>query len=339
VEIWPALRDGLKHISPNYERQLGPVWVGVFILGTASLIAFTKPEELGVGLTASANKSAEFFKDNHLKGPILNDTDIGSYLIYELYPGEQVFTDNRFGDAYSRSFFADVYLPMFRDESKWPVAFKKYNFNTLFFYHYDDLEGLRGFMFNRIYDRTWAWVYADQYAVIFVRNTPENADVIKKYQIPPDNFLERMKALSDSSDARDELAAADLFNLAGRTDLSMPIYWKYVSLWPDNGKVWFCMGKTELTIVDRAKANPYLAALYLERAIKEGWKTWQTYSFLSLAYFRTGQIERARETLKEENSIDPNSTYIQEDVASLSKMYGVTTPIKLDTPGALLKTP
>ena len=47
----------------------------------------------GFGLAKNINASAEFFKNNNLKGPIFNNYDIGGYLIYHLYDREKVFTD------------------------------------------------------------------------------------------------------------------------------------------------------------------------------------------------------------------------------------------------------
>jgi hypothetical protein len=329
-EIWSALKRKLKRIWPEFETYLGPVWAGGFILLLTGLILTMPPEQPGLGLTSTSESSALFFKQNGLKGPIFNDTDIGSYLIYELYPQEKVFSDNRFGDAYSRSFFADIYIPIIRDEDKWRPALEKYKFNALFLNHYDELEGFRGFMFKRIYDPAWAWVYADQTVIILVRNTPENQEVIKNFRITPDNFVQRLKPLSDSKDAKDQLAAADLFNLAGRTDLSVPAYLKYVSKWPSNGKVWFVMGKTELTIVEESKRNPYLAAIYLERAIKEGWRTWQTYSFLAMAYFRTDQIERAKAAVKEEARLSPKN----EDLEAWDKVLGAVAEEKTEVRGS-----
>jgi tetratricopeptide (TPR) repeat protein len=137
-----------------------------------------------------------------------------------------------------------------------------------------------------------------------VKNILENQEVIKKFQITNENVADRLTYLIDSGD---QLAAADVFNLIGRIDLSMPAYLKVVSLWPERGKVWMVLGRTELTKTDQANSNPALAAIFLERAINEGWKTWESYSYLALAYFRTGQLERAKTAVKEELKIDPEN--------------------------------
>jgi tetratricopeptide (TPR) repeat protein len=262
-------------------------------------------QEQGIGLSKDALSSAEFFKEQELQGPIFNDTDSGSYLIGELYPQEKVFVDNRFGDAYSASFFSDIYLPMMKDENKWKEGMAKYNINTIFMYHYDMGESTREFIYRRIYDPEWVWVYVDKYNVIFVRNTLDNKKVIDRYRITFNGVPQRLKYLITSNIPKDKLIAADILNLVGRTDVSIPLYLQYLSLRPGNGEIWFILGRTELRKVDQSQSNPSLAAIYIEKAIKEGWTTWEAYSYLALAYYRTGQLERTKEMVKKEMKLVP----------------------------------
>jgi len=55
-----------------------------------------------------------FFKENNLQGPIFNNYDIGGYLIFNLFPQEKVFVDNR-PETYSSEFFQEDYIPMQED--------------------------------------------------------------------------------------------------------------------------------------------------------------------------------------------------------------------------------
>jgi len=260
--------------------------------------------EMGTGLARHSLSAANFFIDNDLQGPIFNDTDIGSYLIGTLYPKEKVFSDNRFGDAYSEDFFADIYFPMIRDEEKWKQGADEYNFNAIVFYHYSAVNGVRDFIFRRIYDPGWVWVYADSYVVILVRNNERNKDIADKFAITPENFVQKFRFLEQAGDS---LVVADLYNLVGRTDLSMPMYMKFVSKEPNAGKVWFVLGRTELTKSNQEESDPYLAALYIERALENGWATWEVYSYLALAYLRTGQLERVRWAVEKELALDPDN--------------------------------
>ena len=72
----------------------------------------------GFGLQDNIEKSATFYKSQKLAGPIFNNYDDGGYLIYELFPQEKVFVDNR-PEAYTKEFFDKVYNPALADENKW----------------------------------------------------------------------------------------------------------------------------------------------------------------------------------------------------------------------------
>lgn len=261
----------------------------------------------GVGVTANAERSAKFLIDNNISGPIFNDTDVGSYLIYYLYPQEKVFSDNRFGDAYSYSFFNDIYNPMIKDENRWKDSLNRFNFNAIVFYQYDGGEDVRNFLFRRFYDPEWALVYADNYNIIFVRNNLKNKDIIEKYQITQDNMPSRLSYLTDSKNPEDHLAAADIYGLFGQVNWAMNGYLGFLSEVPTRGKVWLALSRIELNRADQENSNPYRAAIYLEEAIKNKWITPESLSYLALAYYRTGQIDRAKEMVKRELKIDPQS--------------------------------
>jgi len=312
LDILRIIKEFLKYQTRSIKNFFTWLYIGVFVCSILALIIIGQTKimnslEQGIGLARWSLSSSRFLKENKIEGPIFNDTDSGSYLIGEFFPTEKVFTDNRFGDAYSASFFSDIYLPMIRDEDKWKEGLEKYKFNTIFFYQYDAVDGARDFIFKRIYDPEWAWVYADKYNVILIKNTPENKAVINKFQITEENLKDKLKILSDSKYPEDLLGAADVLNLAGRVDLSVPLYLQYVSLRPSVGKAWMVLGRTELTKTNQANSNPALAAIFLERAIGEGWKTWESYSYLALAYFRTGQLDRAKWAVSEELKIDPEN--------------------------------
>ena len=301
------------------------VLVGVFVIFICFLMyvgqnKMMQYQEQGFGLAKESLASAEFFKDQGLLGPLFNDTDSGSYLIGELYPHEKVFTDNRFGDAYSASFFKDIYLPMTQNETAWYQGLDKYKFNTIFIYNYDMGDGIRNFVFNRIYDPEWVWVYVDKYNIILVRNNLENKDIIDKFKITPESAPEKLSYLIESDYARDKLNAADVLNLVGRTDVSIPLYLQYLSLKPGNGEIWFVLGRTELTKANQIDSNPSLAAVYLERAIDNGWKTWQSYSYLALAYYRTNQFERMKDAVNKELKITPDSQDAKDWIDVIKKM-------------------
>lgn len=84
-----------------------------------------------LGLLPNQNQATEFIKANNLHGPIFNNYDLGSYLIYH-HPDIKVFTDNR-PEAYNKKFFQKIYIPMQTDPEVWLEQLQKYRFQTIIF--------------------------------------------------------------------------------------------------------------------------------------------------------------------------------------------------------------
>jgi hypothetical protein len=136
----------------------------------------------GIGLVPGIENSAEFFRVHQLHGPIFNNFDIGGYLIYELFPDQRVFVDNR-PEAYPASFFSDVYQPMQENEQSWKDESARYGFNAIYFFRLDMTPRAQEFLIRRVRDPEWVPVYADFATVIFLKNTPENQAVIQNFQL------------------------------------------------------------------------------------------------------------------------------------------------------------
>lgn len=143
---------------------------------------------IGLGLVKENNYSAQFFKENNIKGPIFNNYDIGGYLIYHLHPQEKVFTDNR-PEAYSVDFFEKIYIPAQQNNSIWQKQMDKYNFNSIFFSHRDYTPWGQSFLIERVNDPQWAVVFVDSFSIIFLKRNSLNQELIKKYEIPKENFI------------------------------------------------------------------------------------------------------------------------------------------------------
>ena len=254
----------------------------------------------GVGATPTSLEPIEFIKANDLHGPILNDTDVGSYLTYYLYPDEKVFADNRFSDAYTREFLDKEYFGLFNDEVVWQQMLEKYQFNMIVLNHYNRGGGVSDFIFRRIYDGEWVWVYAGRDVIIFVKDTPEHADVIQRYGITQDNIVDKLRPLQEADDFQGQVAAADLYAYSGHVVQARYTYERVVSQWPHLGRVWFTMGRMELQRADQANADVALALLAIQQAIKTGYKTPDVYSFLTLAYYKMGWLDEAEKALKKE---------------------------------------
>ncbi|MBI1956941.1 MAG: tetratricopeptide repeat protein [Candidatus Niyogibacteria bacterium] len=319
-----ALKERLNQKMPDVTEALGKFFGAGIIIALVLFIAARARNNLlyyrgfGVRLSNYSEASAEFFRANDLHGPIFNDTDIGSYLIYEFFPSERVFTDNRFGDAYSKDFF-NRYMPITADEDAWARALKNYKFNVIYYYHYDAGGSTRPFLWRRTHDPAWALVYADPYVVILLKNTPENKKVIDTFRITGENAGERLNYLSDSEDPDEQIAAGDLLNLVGRDDLAMEVFKKVVRLWPERSQVWLIMG--EMVVDKNDWVNGIAASLFFEKAVAHGAKTAEAYSYLSLAYVKTGQFEKADIAARKALAIDPNYQSAKDRLEEIEKYF------------------
>ncbi len=302
-------RDRLLTESKRFYGFLSKIILIIIITLVVYFVYFSNSRffnvytERGFGLASMSEGGKDFFIKNNLKGPIFNDPDIGSYLIYYLYPREKVFSDNRFGDAYSPSFWDNIYLPILANDDKWQEALKKYNFNVIYLYQYDNGDNFRQFMYNRIHDPEWALVYGDAYSLIFLRNTPENKNLIRDYQINKDNIPQRLNYLLRSPVEDDVIAAADIFNMLGNIDLGREAFFDVVIKRPSNGKIWMIMGEWQL--LDTSRQSAVLGSMFLEKALDVGYKTAESYSFLGVAYYRLGRYDKAVEVLNKSLDINP----------------------------------
>lgn len=148
---------------------------------------YWEAKPFGLGLTPGIEKGAEFFAQEKIKGPIFNNYDIGGYLIYYFFPKEKVFVDNR-PEGYPAEFFTKTYVPMQENDGIWEAKNAEYNFNSIFFYRLDLTAWAQKFLISRIKDPEWAAVFVDNYNIIFVKRNSENAELIKKYELPKEMF-------------------------------------------------------------------------------------------------------------------------------------------------------
>jgi len=159
----------------------------IFILFLTNIPYFRSKSSVGFGLQRGEEQGAEFFLKEQLQGPIFNNYDNGSYLIYYLYPQERVFVDNR-PEAYPKDFFEKTYIPMQEDEKIWKKMEEKYHFNIIFFYRHDLTPWAQTFLINRIDDPSWSPIYVDNYSIIFAKRNEKNKKVIERFELPKGMF-------------------------------------------------------------------------------------------------------------------------------------------------------
>lgn len=117
----------------------------------------------------SAKNGLDFFIANHLPGPIFNNFDIGSYILYRGYPKIKVFVDGR-PEGYPASFFQEVYIPIQDEYDEFIKATNKYNFQTVVFSITDQTPWGIKFLSSITKDNNWKIVYLDNFIIILVQS-------------------------------------------------------------------------------------------------------------------------------------------------------------------------
>lgn len=153
----------------------------IYGIWASGVVNFNWKHDPTMGLQPGVNRSAQFFKQAGLQGPIFNNYDIGGYLIFHLSPPMKFFVDNRL-EAFPKEFFSKEYLPMLYDENMWQAMEGKYHFNVIYFSQNDGNAYARLFLLKRLRDPLWAVVFADDFVLIFLKRNAQNKDLIERYQ-------------------------------------------------------------------------------------------------------------------------------------------------------------
>lgn len=139
--------------------------------------------------------AADFILQNDVKGNMFNFSDWGGYLLWRLGPERKVFTDGRFlypetyfiesgvGAAASNNYFGLPY---------WKSVLSGYGVSYIImplFVAYGETYPL---LFELVKDSDWLPVYFAQKAIVFVRNSPENRQVMEAHAIPKNLFIDML---------------------------------------------------------------------------------------------------------------------------------------------------
>lgn len=145
--------------------------VGAFIIWQTITIVTANP--FGYAMPTDTQEAVGFMLQNHIKGPIFNNFDIGSYLLYRLYPQEKVFVDGR-PEAYPVSFFQNIYIPMEQNKMLFQKEDSKFHFNSIVISYTDETPWNQQFLRDINANNAWRLVFLNSLIVIYIKNSPEN---------------------------------------------------------------------------------------------------------------------------------------------------------------------
>lgn len=169
VDVFQKKSDDICSVDASAK---GYLWLAVGIFIIAMAVA-------GNGLEHKFDENRKpvdavnFLKKVPIKGNMFNDDEFGDYIIYSAHPQYKVFIDSRV-DMYGIERLKD-YLTMVYVKPGWEKIVEKHDINWAI------LDS--GSIFSRylIERKDWRLIYSDKVANIFIRNIPENQDIIQRY--------------------------------------------------------------------------------------------------------------------------------------------------------------
>jgi hypothetical protein len=169
----------------------------LYLSAKSNLYAF-KMKESGWTVPKAA---ADFLQENHIKGNMLNDMGSGGYLAWRLYPEVKTFIDTR---ALNYTVMKEYSWLMKTTESVrnaslpagrlplWKRLLENYNIKVIVFSPVDIYGNVLPLVFKLLDDDSWVPVSAQVMAVVFVKNTPENRQIIEKFKLTNDQVYNMM---------------------------------------------------------------------------------------------------------------------------------------------------
>lgn len=274
------------------------------IVSNKFYLSTNSQKTFGLSVSSGAQGGVDFVKDNNIGGQMFNNFDVGSYLVWKLYPEQKVFVDGR-PEAYPVSFFSEIYKPMQESIEKWGYYSKLYNINYVFFDHRDSTPWAKQFFQNIILNKDWPMVYLDDYSVIFLKSSLENQELIKRFKIDEANAIESVKAEAGFKNAIDTKFIAKFF-LDIRWN-KPAIYWynKVLDIIPEDSYSFLSLGYAYNGTQEKQYAQKAVESF--EKAISLGADDSMVYTALSIAYLNVGKPVDSQIALEKALKIDPEN--------------------------------
>jgi hypothetical protein len=160
-----------QNFTVRQTQQLSPtpaqIILNILLLLLPGFIAVRKIYDFTTHQAAYENQrvpaaAVAFLQNQRISGPIFNDYNWGGYLIWKLFPSQQVFVDGR-ADVYGDAFLFD-YLSTYRGERAWRDQLNKFGIKTVLIEPHSSLSSLLRD------EQGWHIAFEDNQAVVFTRD-------------------------------------------------------------------------------------------------------------------------------------------------------------------------
>jgi tetratricopeptide (TPR) repeat protein len=209
-------------------------------------------------------RATEFVRQANVPGEIFNTYNEGGYLTWALGPKYRDYIDGRAIPFGPGAFLREAELMQSSpDSAEWQTEADRYNIHAIIL-PLDRFESEIGYLKYLCNSTVWKPIYLDEISAVFVRNTPETADLIRRSQMNCATAALPAAAPDGSSAARFNAwtNAATVLATLGRNPEALAAADKAAEILPESSFVPWLRGN-----VDYAMGNHYDAEREYRKAI------------------------------------------------------------------------
>ena len=175
----------------TYHAFMKKIQVPIAIILSLILIVVINNTNLfknGIRSNTYPEGAARFLREHRISGNMFNPYVWGGYLLWALYPDYKVFIDGR--ALIEEIFFQEVkileaYPQNMEGLPGWKALLNAYRVNFLITFSVGNFSGrLVPLIPALLNDPEWQLVYMDNISLIFLRESPENREMIEKFGLP-----------------------------------------------------------------------------------------------------------------------------------------------------------
>lgn len=183
-----TVRSILSKISTDSMKFVVVLFMMLFMI--AGYLHWPKK---AVSETALPVKAVDFVLAEGIHGPVFNMYNEGGYLIWRLWPAEKVFIDGR-SEIYKGQPLKDYQTIIGFGKGWQDLVNGKYGINYVIFPTTpSSIERFVRIATIQFLDNGFKLVYKDDSYIVLLRDAKENAEIIRKFEIDPKEFLGEKK--------------------------------------------------------------------------------------------------------------------------------------------------
>jgi hypothetical protein len=170
-------------IRPSFGRIgiTSVAFLALIALGGTTLVFSFSQLEYGIGITKHkfSFQAAEFLRANPIPGKMFNFFDIGGFLDWQVYPQALTFIDGR---TYNKEVFME-HQAVTGALPGWEKIMDKYGITYIILKGMDSSGMILPIVPVLANDPNWALVFSDGLFLVFVRNTPDLRDYVRRHEV------------------------------------------------------------------------------------------------------------------------------------------------------------